>query len=128
MTKMITQNGAPSVEEIAQVISNLVNGRKWTGIVIQDMNLVRLPALQFDLNGVSHNLSVQASAYHYCRPRENADVYEAIEIGFPSFEFSEGFINKYAEDATDPLETVYGYVPIDVLAHELHHFITKQDS
>lgn len=128
MTKMITQNGEPSVEEIAQVISNLVNGRKWTGIVIQDMNLVRLPALQFDLNGVAHNLSVQASAYHYCTPRENADVYEAVEIGFPSFEFSEAFINKYAEDATDPLETVYGYVPIDELARELHYFITKQDS
>lgn len=128
MTKMITQNRTPSIEEISQIIRNHVNGRKWTGRVIQDVNLVRLPALQFDLNGVAHNLSVQASAYHYCIPRKNADVYEAVEIGFPSFEFSEGFINKYAEDATDPLETVYGYVPIDVLAHELHHFITKQDS
>lgn len=125
MTQIITQNGAPSVEEIAQVISNLVNGRKWTGELIKDALFLRLPALQFDLDGVTHNLSIQASAYHYCVPREDTDIYEAVEIGFPSFEFSEAFIEKYAEDKIHPMDTVYGYVPIDELARELHYFITK---
>ena len=59
------------------------------------------------------NMSVQASYYHYCSPRETQDWYYSLEIGYPSNE--EPLINQYAEDAEDFINTVYGYVPIDII-------------
>lgn len=60
------------------------------------------------------NLSVQASLYHYSQPRvSNADYYSAFEIGFPSEKIES--IMDYAEDTEMPTETVYGYVPDDVI-------------
>ena len=64
-------------------------------------------------------LSIQASEGHYCHPRENTDYYDAVEIGFPNFNFSKGFIDKYAEDKDNPQDTVYGYVPVSEIAKEL---------
>lgn len=59
-------------------------------------------------------LSVQASRHHYCSPRyDNQDYYSQVEIGFPSCKIEE--IMEYAEDPDRPLDTVYGYVPVDVL-------------
>jgi hypothetical protein len=57
-------------------------------------------------------MSVQASASHYCSPRETivGGPYAAFEIGFPS-EAEESII-EYAEDASDPSDTVYGWVPV----------------
>lgn len=59
-------------------------------------------------------VSVQAGEYLYCRPRINgADEYERVELGFPSAE--DELIIDYAEDPDDPTETVYCYVPIDIV-------------
>lgn len=59
------------------------------------------------------SISVQASEYHYCEPRENkAWPYSEVELGFPNQ--LDSLIANYAEDP-DTTETVYGYVPIDIV-------------
>lgn len=108
-------------KEALDKITETVNGR--------DLNNFkdRVPPIRFNLikDGVEiheFNLSVQASEYHYSEPRENADEYSHVEIGFPNFKFSQEFIDKYAEDCSEPLDTVYPYVPIEELAEELYLF------
>ena len=60
-----------------------------------------------------YSISVQASSFHYCKPRLNGiQDYESVELGFPSKE--DELINDYAED-DNYTETVYGYVPIEVV-------------
>ena len=60
------------------------------------------------------HISIQASEYHYCSPRVNgADSYETVELGFPNRE--DILIMEYAEDPDDPTETVYGFVPIEIV-------------
>jgi len=64
--------------------------------------------------GDGTKLSLQASEFHYCTPRtSNADFYTAWEIGFPSKVIPE--ILEWAEDADKPTDTVYGYVPVEVI-------------
>lgn len=58
------------------------------------------------------NLSVQASATHYCTPRDNEGPYTHVEIGFPSDVEPE--LMPYVEDAERPTDTVYAQVPIEV--------------
>ena len=61
-----------------------------------------------------YSISVQASSFHYCKPRLNGiQDYESVELGFPSME--DELINEYAEDYSDYTGTVYGYVPIEVV-------------
>lgn len=61
-----------------------------------------------------YSVSVQASEFHYCSPRLNgAQDYERVELGFPSME--DELINEYADDCGDYTDTVYGYVPIEVV-------------
>lgn len=60
------------------------------------------------------SMSVQASQYAYCMPRvTNGIFYTEMEIGFP--DKVEELIMKYAEDGNNPTETVYGYVPTEVI-------------
>lgn len=60
------------------------------------------------------SISVQASEFHYCWPRLNGNQdYESVELGYPSSE--DELINEYAEDDWNYTETVYGYVPIEVV-------------
>ena len=59
------------------------------------------------------NMSVQGSAFHYCSPRENNDVFTAMEIGFPSSK--EDLIMKYAEQKEAPTQTVYACVPCSII-------------
>ena len=60
-------------------------------------------------------MSVQASANHYCSPREaGLGFYNTYEVGFPSME--EPLLIPYAEDASRPTCTVYGWVPAHVIA------------
>jgi hypothetical protein len=59
------------------------------------------------------NMSVQGSSGHYCIPRKTQDWYLSMEIGYPSD--IEKLILEYAEDVENPLETVYGYVPCDII-------------
>lgn len=61
-----------------------------------------------------YSISVQASEYHYCSPRLNGlQDYQSVELGFPSKE--DELINEYAEDNPGSLNTVYGYVPIEIV-------------
>jgi len=60
------------------------------------------------------SMSVQASKYHYCSPREaNAFPYSAMEIGFPSRRIPEA--HDYAEDKKRHTKTVFGWVPVEVI-------------
>lgn len=60
-------------------------------------------------------MSVQASASHYCAPRElvASGAYAAWEVGFPSKK--EKALMPFCEDADKPTETVYGYVPTQII-------------
>ena len=63
-------------------------------------------------------LSIQAGKSHYCYPREDSingdyDDYSEFEIGFPSKVIKK--LLPYAEDADNPTDTVYGYVPKDLI-------------
>lgn len=61
-----------------------------------------------------YSISVQASAFHYCKPRlDGIQDYESVELGFPSTE--DELINEYAEVDSDYTKTVYGYVPIEIV-------------
>ncbi len=63
-------------------------------------------------NGFS--MSVQAGSSQYCSPRiDGAIRYSEVEVGFPSAE--EPLIMEYAEDPSEPTETVYGWVPASVV-------------
>ena len=68
------------------------------------------------LCGDGFSMSVQAHDGAYCSPRvDNAPHYTEVEIGFPSCE--EVSIERYAEDPENPTQTVYGYVPSDIVRH-----------
>lgn len=58
-------------------------------------------------------MSVQGSTGMYCSPRETRDNYTDLEIGFPNR--VEPLILEYADDSNTPTDTVYGYVPIEVI-------------
>lgn len=64
-------------------------------------------------NGVC--LSIQASEYHYCLPRETLPYsqYNEFEVGFPSEEIEA--LMPYCDDSSRPSESVYPYVPLEVL-------------
>lgn len=59
------------------------------------------------------SLSIQASEFHYCEPRNNQRPYTHVEVGFPSER--EELLMPYAEDQEHPTETVYGWVPRSVI-------------
>jgi len=59
-------------------------------------------------------MSVQASIGHYCSPRMTGlGFYDAYEVGYPSEE--EPLLVPHAEDTSRPTETVYGWVPVQVI-------------
>ena len=58
-------------------------------------------------------MSVQASSYHYSQPKDLVDEYLEFEIGFPNQE--EPLIMSYCEDTDKPCDTVYGYVPTEIV-------------
>jgi hypothetical protein len=66
-------------------------------------------------------VSIQASEYNYCSPRENRGPWDSVELGFPS-EAPNPTIMQRAENPSEPTQTVYGYVPIeDVVDWLLEH-------
>ena len=61
-------------------------------------------------------MSVQAHDGAYCDPRlDAARKYTLVEIGYPSAE--EPLIMPWCEDNSKPTDTVYGYVPVDVVTN-----------
>ena len=61
-------------------------------------------------------MSVQAHRGAYCSPRtDNAEKYTSVEIGFPSKE--EPMIMEYCDEPGAPLNTVYGYVPVQTVTN-----------
>ena len=70
-----------------------------------------LPLIECE-DGVT--LSVQARDTSYCSPRSNYGPWDAVEIGFPSIRPSDA-IMEYCESPDNPTETVYGYVPIELV-------------
>jgi hypothetical protein len=61
------------------------------------------------------SMSVQASEGSYCHPRtDDAERYSAVEVGYPSEE--EPLIIQFAENEETPTETVYGWVPSEVVS------------
>lgn len=63
-----------------------------------------------------YSISIQASSGHYCTPRETIrDVqgYSAFELGYPSA--SDDALFEYAEEPENPTDTVYPYVPREVI-------------
>ena len=63
-------------------------------------------------------MSVQAHDGAYCTPRmSGAPVYTHVEVGFPSKR--EDLLMEYAEEPDRPTQTVYGYVPVQVVTNVL---------
>lgn len=66
------------------------------------------------------SMSVQANEYAYCLPRDNEGPYTHVECGFPSSKPLTQALLDYAElcGTDDYTETVYGYVPIEIVLAE----------
>ena len=61
-------------------------------------------------------MSVQAHAGAYCLPRmTDAPVYREVEVGFPNAE--EPMLMDWAEEKRRPTDTVYGWVPVNVVTN-----------
>ena len=59
-------------------------------------------------------MSVQAGVTMYSMPRKNnAMRYKEVEVGYPSTE--ESLILEYAENPKAPTDTVYAYVPAEIV-------------
>lgn len=59
------------------------------------------------------SISVQGGEALYSHPRRNGKKFEAVECGFPSQ--AEELLMEYAEERRKPKDTVYPYVPLDVV-------------
>jgi len=59
------------------------------------------------------SFSAQANSTSYCSPRNDVGPYVAVEVGFPSQRVEE--LMEYAENPDQPTETVYGWVPVEVV-------------
>lgn len=58
-------------------------------------------------------MSVQGSDGHCCTPRTNGYYYSHVEVGYPSEE--EILLMEYAKGASSPTQTVYGWVPVEIV-------------
>ena len=66
------------------------------------------------------SLSVQATHGAYCSPRHNVvHKWHEVEVGYPSEK--PDFIMNYAEQPEKPTDTVYGYVPVDLVEKLINH-------
>lgn len=63
-----------------------------------------------------YSVSVQCSEFAYCKPRKSfadVSVYESFELGFPNQ--VDDLIFDYADDDKNLTDTVYGYVPREIV-------------
>jgi hypothetical protein len=61
-------------------------------------------------------LSIQASSYHYCEPKNHEGPWISMELGFPSRSVPE--LRQWRQDLGDDFpdgECVFGWVPVDML-------------
>lgn len=63
-------------------------------------------------------MSVQASAAHYCSPRDSEGPWDSVEIGYPT-ERVESFMPYIDGEDSEPTGTVYGYVPLTIVAQAI---------
>lgn len=61
-------------------------------------------------------LSVQTGFSHYCQPRDGQGPWYSVELGFPSRRVEDFMPYIDGSEDSDPTESVYGYVPIEVVA------------
>jgi hypothetical protein len=60
------------------------------------------------------SVSCQADKGTYCEPRKNlVNEYAKVELGFPSE--ADDLISSYAYGGENPTDTVYGYVPVEIV-------------
>lgn len=59
-------------------------------------------------------MSVQASEFYYCAPRESVGPWHSVEVGFPTRRVAA--LANFAEDPKRLTKTVYGWVPVEVVA------------
>lgn len=65
------------------------------------------------------SLSIQASPYHYCTPKEATGPWSMVEVGFPSKRWNS--LSKYRDDWDMPItENVFAYVPAHVVNRIIH--------
>lgn len=64
-------------------------------------------------------MSVQSSKSHYCQPRDSAGPWIKVEVGFPSAKVEAFMPFIDGGEDTDPTETVYGYVPVDLVVQAI---------
>ena len=61
-----------------------------------------------------YSVSVQVGSCLYCSPRvDGAAYYVKVELGYPSEE--DPLINDYTEDSENYTDTVYRYVPVEIV-------------
>lgn len=62
------------------------------------------------------SMFVQANENAHCEPRLNKQrKYNLVEVGYPSHE--EELLMPWAENRDEPTDTVYGYVPVDIVTN-----------
>jgi hypothetical protein len=77
----------------------------------QDSGFLRCPRLYCE---DGFNISIQATALHYCMPKDDDAYYLKVELGFPSERDS--LLDIYQENSgMDPTQSVYPYVPVEVV-------------
>ena len=59
------------------------------------------------------SMSVQAGQNLYCSPRQDIGPWHEVEVGFPSHEDKD--LLPYAERPNHPVDTVYSYVPVELV-------------
>lgn len=107
-------------ENLEEVVAELErrlspdNRRKSEHKDIFDRHLSHVPEIKC-ADGL--RMSVQASAFHYCSPRDSQGPWHNVEVGLPSRPVAE--IASYAETPSAPTETVYGYVPLTKVAEAI---------
>lgn len=75
--------------------------------------LARVPRI---VCGDGFGMSVQTGYGNYCQPRDNFGPWHSCEIGFPSQRVEALMPYIDGGEDTDPTDTVYGYVPLTVVA------------
>lgn len=59
------------------------------------------------------SMSVQADKGAYCQPRNDGGPYVEVEVGYPNR--IEELLIPWAENPAKPTQTVYGYVPTEIV-------------